>query len=160
MRLGAMIGLAAALLFVGLAPAGCSSSGASPAAMDGSGVCTGPMSEVSQGCPATFTGSLNGIACVPNVMLGTYVCEDLTVLVGSGGYTGAWCVYDSTTHVLVGARESSDVNEYCGNSSFKRTAGRFPDDACFATTPAATRTCPPLGADAGADLADGGGVSE
>ena len=154
MRLDAMVGLAAAVIFASLA-----CSGASSTSMDGSAVCTGPMSEVAQGCPATFA-TLDDAACRPYAMQSVIACGGLSVFVDSSGYGATLCAYDPSTHALVGAQIRTDVNSYCGGTSFTQSAGRIPGDCLMGAPTTAMRTCPPPGADGGADLADGGGVSE
>ena len=163
MSLGSSFGLAAAISSLGvgcLGVAGCSSSG--PAVVGaGSGACNGTMSEVAQSCPATFSGALESVACVPGFMLGTFACEGLTILIQSGGFTGVWCVYDSTTDALVGAQLRTDYNGYCDGTSFRETAGTVPTAACFDHPPSgANRDCPPAAADGGADLPDAEGASD
>jgi hypothetical protein len=108
-----------------------------------SGTCTGSLSEVGAGCPATFDGALDVVTCIPYETLETYACGTTTVLVAGGGYTSGACVYDAATRALVGARVTTDTNEYCGGTSFRRSAGQLPDDACLKGAPVSTRSCGP-----------------
>jgi hypothetical protein len=147
MSLGSSFGLVAAISSFGvgcLAVTGCSSSGAS-------GPCRGSLSELARSCPATFSGALENVACVPPFRLETFSCEGLAILIQSGGYLGLSCVYDSTTHVLIGAQLTSDVTDYCKGTSFTESAGTVPSAACIAdAAPRASRDCP--AADGGGDL--------
>jgi hypothetical protein len=159
-RVCAKIALVSVFLPQWLALSGCSGSG-QPVIDPVSGPCNGPMSEVAQSCPTTFSGMLDSVACAPSLMLGTFTCEGLTVLIESGGLTGVWCVYDSTTGALVGAQLRTDTNSYCNGASFSQTAGKVPDASCFDhPPPGVRRDCPPASADGGGDLVDTDAVSE
>jgi hypothetical protein len=153
------IGRVAAIASLWLGATACSSSGP-PIGGANSKPCTGAMSEVAQSCPATFSGDLESVTCVPRFMLGTFSCEGLTTLILSGGFTGVWCVYDSTTHALVGAQLRTDYNGYCDGASFTETAGKVPSAACLAGQPdGGVRECPSP-ADGGMDVPDAEGVSQ
>ncbi|HVU52197.1 MAG TPA: hypothetical protein VHL80_15975 [Polyangia bacterium] len=152
MRLSLVLGPAAALFCASVAPAACTSSHVPE--------CTGPMSEVGAGCPETFAGSLVDVMCTPGQMQAVYSCDGLDVLGMGYGFYGNECAYDPSTHVLVGGRELNDLSPYC-QDSIEISAGRFPGDVCPRPGAViASRTCPGPGVDGGADLADGGGVSE
>jgi hypothetical protein len=134
-------------VMVALAAAGCSSP--SPSAGDGSqdaivyASCTVPLADVTgRFCPASFDGTLASVECPVYREQHVYPCADTVVLLEGGGYVNWWCVYDSTSHALVGAKVTSDTNEYCNGQSFAEVAGRQADGACVAETPAAARLCP------------------
>jgi hypothetical protein len=120
------------------------------------------MSEVAKSCPAAFSGMLDSVGCTPSLMLGTFTCEGLTVLIESGGFGGAWCVYDATTAALVGAQLRTDYNGYCDGASFSETAGKVPDASCLDNPPSgARRDCPSAASpDGGEDLSAADGASE
>jgi hypothetical protein len=70
-------------------------------------------------------------------------CDDLLVL-ATAGYAGTECIYDSTSHQLVGVYEGSDVPTFSGDA-FHKTAGHLPSDTCTTTVDRIDRTCPASG---------------
>jgi hypothetical protein len=112
--------------------------------------CTTSLADLGKSCPATFAGTIDAISCAPYETIQVYSCAPLLVLDMSGGFVGGTCVYDATSHTLVGASERSDTNDLCGDS-LSETAGRIVPASCFAAGPAQQKTCPApdTGADAG-----------
>jgi hypothetical protein len=111
--------------------------------------CGGSLSDIGQGCPATFDGDLGGLPCSsPFLVWETLQCGPLTTLTAEGGSVGKTCVYDAATHALVGARNFSDMAIFCGGQSHEQKAGQQVDVMMCPTTPVTRRCSSP---DAGAD---------
>jgi hypothetical protein len=159
-----MIGRARAVL-LGVAVAiasvlGCGSGAAPQTGFTGT-PCSGPLDVVGMLCPTTFDGTLAGVACDPFLGLRAFKCGDALLLLESGGPTAAWCVYDPTSHALVGATVTTDSPLFCDGQSAQEFSGKQVDPACVLGTPLATRACDSNGVytqDGGVDAADGGGA--
>jgi hypothetical protein len=102
--------------------------------------CTGSLSDLGTRCPASFDGTAADLpAC-------SYAGEDQTVtlcgnvnaLSQGGSFEAMTCYYDAATHVLVGARETSDALGVCGPHFY----GQVPGSSCDATRPSLRRICP------------------
>jgi hypothetical protein len=103
--------------------------------------CTGSLKDVGRECPATFDGTIQSWSC-PDFQesIEVYACGGLNVVIPQ--IRAPTCTYDATSHALVGARLSSDLNNLCGDS-FTKNAGRQPPDSCFSGGPTSQGTCNP-----------------
>jgi hypothetical protein len=108
----------------------------------GSKTCEGDLAEVGSGCPAMFDGRIESVPACPSycVYVAASRCNDLIVLdYACGG--GQSCYYDSTSLALVGAEMDSDIPSYCGDSSYRKRAGRTPSRACAGAVNRSERSC-------------------
>jgi hypothetical protein len=103
----------------------------------------GSLDEIGRGCPATFDGTeaqLPSGRCDGYVFGWVFFCDDLIMLTHSPGQVNSACYYDSSSHQLVGASWSSDINEFCDGKSFDISAGRV-NKSCYRQTPDVQRDC-------------------
>ena len=111
--------------------------------LDG-GRCVGDLATLSQGCAPMFDGTeANLPACRYSGAVArqaVWRCQDLILLQDSHGFGGNVCYYDATSHVLVGAEESTDTNLYCGQTSSSIEAGRT-NPMCRENAPTTDRAC-------------------
>jgi hypothetical protein len=106
-------------------------------------MCTGPLEEVSAGCPATYDGS-KPPACARGIDQGWIErCNGLVTLVYYGPAFQLWCSYDDTSHALVGAAELGDSDTYCNTTSPDRRAGRVNAANCPSTDMNEALSCVP-----------------
>ncbi|HVU53077.1 MAG TPA: hypothetical protein VHL80_20480 [Polyangia bacterium] len=143
---------------------GCSGSPTQKIGLPGGAPCQGPLEVVGAPCPQTFDGTLASVACPPYFGQELFSCGDALLLLESGGSTAAWCVYDPSSHALVGATVTSDAPEFCGGLTYQERAGKQVDPACALGDALDSRVCPASGLDAAppdaaADGGDGGGMA-
>ena len=120
--------------------------------------CQGPLALVGASCPLTFDGTLASAACPPYVAQRLFKCAEATLILESGGSTAAWCVYDPSSHVLVGASVTSQYPQFCGGVTYAELAGTQVEPACALGVPLESRLCPADGLDAApSDGASDGG---
>ena len=113
-----------------------------PCCSDGkSDKCVGAFADVTRGCPRTFDGTLANLPpCEFYPAQSVKTCGDLIVLTFEGGFTGALCFFDLSSHQLVGGEIFSDIGEFCG-TSLSQQAGRVPNSSCEATAPTLRKDC-------------------
>jgi hypothetical protein len=91
--------------------------------------CEGDLAEVGAGCPPTFDGTTESIpACPGDRILGqrAYACGDLIMLDFRMAVTDHECIYEASSHQLVGAVNLTDTAAYCDQTSNGLLAGRTP----------------------------------
>ena len=91
--------------------------------------CEGNLAEVGAGCPPTFDGTTESIpACPGDRILGqrAYACGDLIMLDFRMAVTDHECIYEASSHQLVGAVNLTDTAAYCDQTSNGLLAGRTP----------------------------------
>jgi hypothetical protein len=103
--------------------------------------CDGSISDVGEGCPASFDGTVAALPACSGLGQTVILCGDVIALEQGGGFTALTCYYDAASHLLVGAREVSDTTEFCDGASFARFGGQVPGTSCDATPPSFTRSC-------------------
>ncbi|MEA2696300.1 MAG: hypothetical protein QOI66_571 [Myxococcales bacterium] len=106
-----------------------------PAACDD---CHGSLKDLGSSCPATFDGTFDQLSCRPYSTQRTFACDDL-IGFSEVGYAGVTCVYDASSHSLVGAEHWSDIPD---NGCVIRTAGKVPTLSCYERATYQNRTCP------------------
>jgi hypothetical protein len=146
---------------------GCSNNASPPPSSFGV-PCTGPLSDVAGDCPAIFAGELAGLACPSAATQRSFGCPDggAGVFFQSDGSTRVWCLYDASSHALVGVTVWAAEAEFCGLQSATETAGQDIDPACAFGAPLMERMCSAEAGDAGGDAppdvgdAGDGGVAD
>jgi hypothetical protein len=151
--------LGAVLLAAALAlGAGCSSTGPkNGTGLPGGAPCAGPLGVVGAQCPAAFDGTLLGVACPAGLGQSVFSCAEGLLLLSSGGGTAYSCVYDPSSHALVGASVASDAPVFCNGRTYQELAGTQVAPACVLGPVVRTRLCPLDGSDAGPGTAPDAG---
>jgi hypothetical protein len=128
---------------------GCSGTAKHKTGLPGGEPCQGPLSVVGSSCPAMFDGTLAPIPCAPYASQTVFQCDEGILLLQSAGSRPAWCLYDSTSHALIGATLVADQPVFCNDRTYQQVAGTQPNPACALTPAVTTRSCSML--DGGAD---------
>jgi len=149
-------------VLLGLAALGCSSTPAQNVGLPGGVPCPGPLALVGASCPLAFDGTLASAACPSYVAQRLFKCAEATLILESGGSAAAWCVYDPSSHVLVGASVTSQYPQFCGGVTYAEVAGTQVEPACALGVPLESRLCPADGldgspSDGASDGGDGAG---
>ncbi len=86
-------------------------------------LCGGPVAEycADHPCPGTWTEAMQ--VATTDTGGDAFDCETEDMLLAHGYMMGRNLVYDKVTEELVTVQEWSDIEEYCGDTSFTRTWG-------------------------------------